>query len=336
MTLEEVAKRAGVSTATVSRVLNKTAVVREPTRRRVVEAVTELRYHPNLHARSLAGGDMRTLGMIVSNIQNPFFLEIFCSLEAAALQQGYEVMVEHTDYQPDRLVAAVRSMLGRRVAGLAAIVSEMAPPLMEELLSANIPVVFYDVGHPAHNITNIRVRYQKGIERTVEYLHSLGHRRMAFIGHHAGLDPLHERLCAFRETVDRYAGEVRHIDAVSTDSPAGGRQAAHDLLTSGFDPTAILCVNDYMALGVLRELREQGLRVPGDVSVTGFDNIGISEFTCPSLTTVDIPRRRIGEMTFEILARSLRGSPPPKREVLVDPELLVRESTGPVQASSGH
>jgi DNA-binding LacI/PurR family transcriptional regulator len=329
VTLEEVARRAGVSTATVSRVLNNAGVVKESTRRKVLEACRELRYHPNLHARSLAGGKSRTLGMIVSNIQNPFFLDIFCSLESVAFQHNYEVVVEHTDYRPTRLVAAVRSMLGRRVAGLAVIVSEMEPSLIEELSASNIPVVFYDVGHPARNITNIKVRYEKGMQRTVEYLYSLGHRRMAFVGHHAGLDPLHERLRAFLDTMGRYCGEVRYTTAVSSDSPAGGRQAAHQLLASGFEPTAILCVNDFMALGVIRELREQGLSIPGDVSVTGFDNIGISEFSCPALTTVNIPRRRIGEMAFEILVQEQSSAMNSEREILIDPELVVRESTGP-------
>lgn len=329
MTLDEVAKRAGVSTATVSRVMNKSGIVRAATRRRVLQAAKELRYHPNLHARSLAGAKSRTIGMIVSNIENPFFLEIFTSLESAAVQHGYEVVVEHTDYQSSRLVASVRSMLGRRVAGLAVIVSEIEPSLFEELAASNIPAVFYDVGHPGRNIVNIRVRYNKGMQRAVEYLYSLGHRRMAFVGHHAGLEPLHERLKAFLETMERYSGQVHYTTVVSSDSPAGGRQAAHQLLASGFDPTAILCVNDFMALGVLRELRDHGLKVPGDVSVTGFDNIGMSEYTCPAVTTVNIPRRKIGQLAFDALIQKQGNDLNGNREIVIDPELLVRESTGP-------
>ncbi len=323
MTLEQVAKRAGVSTATVSRVLNNTGPVREETRRRVLRVAEELRYQPNRYAQRLAGGKSRTLGMIVSNIENPFFLDIFCSLEEAASRAGLEVVVESTNYEASRLVAAVRSMLGRRPAGLAVIVSEMEPRLMEELTALDVPIVFYDVGRPAHNITNIKVRYEKGMQRTVEYLYALGHRRMAFVGHHAGLGPLQERRNTFLRTIKSFA-DVEHTTVSNADGPEGGRLAAHQLLASGFRPTAILCVNDFMALGVMRELRDQGFRIPAEVSVTGFDNIRLSEFVYPALTTVDIPRRRIGRMVFEVLVQAEGGS----GEILIEPELLVRESTG--------
>src|SRR5215468_11415042 len=124
MTLEQVAKRAKVSTATVSRVLNNLEVVKESTRKRVLQAVEELNYHPNLHARSLAGGKSRTIGMIVSNVSNPFFVDVFRALEAAARDRHYDVLIEHTDYRTEQLMGSVRSMLGQRVAGLAVIVSE--------------------------------------------------------------------------------------------------------------------------------------------------------------------------------------------------------------------
>lgn len=328
MTLDQVAKRARVSTATASRVLNNIDVVSEPTRKRVLQAANELRYHPNVYARALAGGKSRTLGMIVSNIGNPFFLDIFRSLEDLASKNEYEVVVENTDYSPSRLVDAVRSMIGRRLVGLAVVVSEMDPHLIEELAAQELPIVFYDVGRPAHNITNIRVRYERGVQRTVEYLYSLGHRRMAFVGHHAGLGPLQERRSTFLQTIENYPG-VQSVTVSSSDSPSGGRQAAHELLESDFAPTAILCVNDFMAIGVIRELRDKGLRVPDDVSVTGYDNIELAEFIVPSLTTANIPRRRIGEIAFDALTgNGHRGTA--EQEILIVPELVVRESTGPV------
>ena len=146
MNLDEVAKLAGVSAATVSRVLNNLDVVRDATRDRVMRAVSELNYHPNLHARSLAGGKSRTIGMIASNLENPFFFDIFRTLEADSHAHGYEVVAAHTGYSPEQLVRSVRLMIGRRVAGLAVIVSEMAPDLIHELELSRIPTVFYDVG----------------------------------------------------------------------------------------------------------------------------------------------------------------------------------------------
>src|SRR5579862_9170260 len=249
MNLNEVAKRAGVSSATVSRVLNKSQVVRKATRLRVIKAVSELNYHPNLHARSLAKGDSRTIGMIASNLQNPFFFDIFRALETDAQAHGYEVVAANTDYDPEHLVRAVRLMIGRRVAGLAVIVSEMNPDLISEIASSKLRVVFYDVGTARRTMSNIRVHYRRGIERVVEYLHSLGHRRLAFVGHHATLGPISEREKAFVETVSKYSPGTEWRTVASQDGLEGGQHAAHELLCSGFHPTAIICVNDVMAVG---------------------------------------------------------------------------------------
>jgi DNA-binding LacI/PurR family transcriptional regulator len=219
-------------------------------------------------------------------------------------------------------------MIGRRVAGLAAIVSEMAPELMDDLNDARIPVVFYDVGTPRGNVTNIRVNYRRGIEKVVDYLYSLGHRRLGFIGHHAILGPINERMKAVMDAVARIPSlEVRM--AADADTLEGGRQAARQLLSTGYEPTAIICVNDVTAVGVLRELRERGLRVPQDVSVTGFDNVKLSEFCYPALTTVHIPREQIGHIICESLMSKAGKSAVAEAEIVIDPEFVLRDSTGP-------
>jgi DNA-binding LacI/PurR family transcriptional regulator len=326
MNLDEVAKLAGVSAATVSRVLNNLDVVRDSTRTRVMRAVSELNYHPNLHARSLAGGKSRTIGMIASNLENPFFFDIFRTLEADSHARGYDVVAAHTGYSAEQLVRSVRLMIGRRVAGLAVIVSEMAPELMEELEVSGIPTVFYDVGLAKRLISNIRVEYRHGIERLVEHLHGLGHKRLAFVGHHAMLGPTSERERAFVETVLRVQPTPEWRTAADQDGPEGGRRAMASLLDSGFHPTAVICVNDYTAIGVLRALRERGLRIPEDVSVTGFDNIQLSEYVYPALTTVDIPREHIGHLVFQALVPESGERDVPGREIVVEPELILRDS----------
>ena len=327
MSLEQVARRAKVSTATVSRVLNDTGAVKGSTRVRVLKAVAELNYHPNLHARSLAGGKSRTLGVIVSNLENPFFLDIYKTVESDAHASGYEVVVANTDYRSEQLVSSVRLMIGRRVAGLAAVVSEMDPALIDELQDSRIPVVFYDVGAPRRNITNVRVNYRRGIEKVVDYLHSVGHRKLGFIGHHAMLGPINERMKTVLDAVSRYSSiEVRA--AADADTLEGGRLAARALLASGFAPTALICVNDVTAVGALRELRERSIRVPADMSVTGFDNVNLSEFCSPPLTTVHIPRERIGHIICDCLIPQ-RGKTILDQEIVIDPEFILRDSTGP-------
>ncbi|HKE29800.1 MAG TPA: LacI family DNA-binding transcriptional regulator [Bryobacteraceae bacterium] len=330
MNLEEVARRAKVSTATVSRVINNATVVKSATRSRVMKAIEELRYHPNLHARNLAGGKSRTFGIIVSNLENPFFFDIYKTIEADAHHQGFEVVMANTDYRAEQLVRSIRLMIGRRVAGLAAIVSEMAPELIDELTGSGIPVVFYDVGAPSRNITNIKVNYSRGIEKVIGYLHSLGHRRLGFVGHHAMLGPINERMKAVMDAVARNP-ELEVRTAADADTLEGGCQAARNLLASGFNPTAIICVNDITAVGALTAVRQAGLRVPEDVSVTGFDNVKLSEFCYPALTTVHIPRERIGHIICERLVSMDTNPDASGPEIVIDPEFVVRDSTGPAR-----
>ncbi|HEY3742003.1 MAG TPA: LacI family DNA-binding transcriptional regulator [Bryobacteraceae bacterium] len=334
MNLQQVAKRAGVSTATVSRVLNNQELVRGKTRDRVLQAIEELKYHPNVHARSLAEGKSRTVGVILSNFENPFFFDIYKTVETYARGRGYDIVVANTDYKPDRLASCVRSMLGRRLAGLALIVSETPDNVIEELQGyPAMPVVLYDAGKTGGNLLSIRVNYRRGIERVVEYLYGIGHRKFGFVGHHGALGPLSDRRDALMRAVASKEGKAAakgievHV-ATDSDSLEGGRFAARQLLVSGHQPTAIVCVNDLMAVGVLRELRDRNLRVPRDISVTGFDNIKLSEFCYPPLTTAHVPREQIGQ----IVCRGLiprEDEPPIEHDVLIDPELVLRDSTGP-------
>lgn len=331
MNLEDVAQRAGVSTATVSRVLNNIGVVKGSTRAKVLKAVEELKYYPNIHARALAGGASKALGLIVSNVENPFFLDIFRSLEDEAHSRGFEVLMANTDYDPDRLAKSVHLMLGRRVAGLALIVSEMDSTLLQELQERKVRTLILDVGQPRPYITSIKTNYSRGMQRIAEYLYSLGHRKMAFIGHHTSLGPLSDRKRTFSQVMEQLGGDVVYTTIADSDGFDGGRRAVRQLYHSGFNPTAILCVNDFMAVGVLRQLREMNIAVPQDVSVTGFDNIRLSEFLNPALTTVHIPREQIGRQIFESLTSATNHEESP-REVIIDPELVVRESTGSVRA----
>lgn len=329
--IADVAAHAGVSPATVSRVINGGAPVKSSTRARVLRAMQELRYYPNQFARSLAGRAGFTIGVIVSNLDNPFFLDIYRTIEADAHRSGCEVLLANTGYRPEQLAADVRLMLGRRVSGLAVIVSETAPEIRQELALAGVPTVFYDVGEQSKQTSVIRMDYRRGMRQIVEYLHSLGHRRMAYLSHPGRLQATEDRRLTFLETTERL-GIATQLLAATTDGFAGGRDAARELLrATDFAPTAIVCYNDVTAIGVLRELADRGLSVPGDISVTGFDNISLAEFVTPQLTTVDVPRERIGHLFFTQLNPSSGDVPPAGREIIVDPHLIVRQSTGPAR-----
>jgi LacI family transcriptional regulator len=328
MSLEEVARRAGVSTATVSRVLNNIGVVRKATAAKVLKAVDELKYSPNLHARALAGGG-RMIGLIVSNLENPFFLDVFHALDKGAHAQGYEVLIANTGYDPARLHSSIQLMMGRRPSGLAVVVSEIDGKVLDELSERKIRTVAYDATSSRPGVTNIRTNYKRVMQSIAEYLYSLGHRRMAYVGHHSALGPLNDRRRAFVEAMLSYGPAVAYTTVANDDSYAGGRSAVRELFDAGFRPTAIICVNDFMAIGVLRQLRDMGLRVPEDVSVSGFDNISLAEVASPALTTAHIPRDLIGDRILENLILVPAGDGLPAGEIIIEPELVIRESTGP-------
>ena len=327
MTLEQVARHARVSPATVSRVLNNRAHVRSAVRARVTQAIEELKYSRNLQAYGLAAGS-RSIGVIVSNFENPFFQDIYKAVDAGAGSAGFDVIMANTGYSPKRLTASVRLMIGQRVAGLAAIVSEMDPGLIAELNEYRIPTVFYNVGAPGSNIANIRVNYRRGMERLMAHLYSLGHRRLGFVGHHATLGPINERQRAVLDAAGRYS-DLGVETAADEDTLEGGRRGARMVLAANPAVTAVICANDLMAVGALRELRDRGLRVPGDVSVTGFDNIKLAQFSDPPLTSVHISREEIGRITCDCL---FGPTTLPEREFVIDPELALRESPGPVRS----
>ncbi|MEI9974738.1 MAG: substrate-binding domain-containing protein [Ignavibacteriota bacterium] len=155
----------------------------------------------------------------------------------------------------------------------------------------------------------------------IDYLYTMGHRKLGFVGHHAMLGPINERMKPLLEAVARYP-DLNVRSAADADTLDGGRLATRSLLASGEQPTAIVCVNDIMAVGALRELRERGLRVPQDVSVTGFDNVKLSEFCYPALTTVHIPRDRIGHLMCECLLSKSENTVVADREMVIDPEFV--------------
>jgi LacI family transcriptional regulator len=329
MNLEQVAHRAKVSTATVSRVLNNKNVVRGATRDRVMKAIADLNYHPNLHARSLAAGRSHTFGIIVSNLENPFFYDIVNKVEAEAHNHGYEVVVANTDYRPDQLLKSVRLMTGRRVAGLAVLVSEIQPETIEELRGARFPVVFYDAGPGYQNLTNVRLNYRKGMEKLANYLHMLGHnKRIVWLGHHVEFSPLSDRRDALIHAFQGLAPDAEIRTFTGRDTLEGGWQTTREMLASAFEPTAVVCANDFMAIGVLRALREEGIAVPQQMSVTGVDNIKFSQFCNPTLTTVHVPRDRIGHIVFEKLFSGTETPLDHGTEFVIDPDLVIRESTG--------
>jgi len=322
MSIREVAKRAKVSIATVSRTINNHCAVDPKTADRVRKAIEELGYCPDMQARSLVSGRSRILGMIVSDITNPFFPELVKGFEDVAVHQGYEILVSSTDYDSGRMALCVRRMLERKVEGVAIMTSEMDQHLIDKLVRRRVPTVFLDVGSARGVISNIQVDYAVGITQAVKHLLNLGHRRCGFISGPLGLKSARVRRTAFLECLTQ-AGILEDEELVQEGDHTivGGLEAMIRLLNLSNPPTAVLASNDLTAIGALRAVRCRGLSVPDNVSVVGFDDIHFAEFTEPPLTTVRLSRRELAEKAIHAILQQ-RGA-----EYTVTPALVVREST---------
>ncbi|HEX7177057.1 MAG TPA: LacI family DNA-binding transcriptional regulator [Pyrinomonadaceae bacterium] len=325
--IRDVARTAGVSTATVSHVVNNTRFVSEEVRARVLAAVEQCGYYPNAHARGLASGRSRILGLVISDISNPFFPELVKAIETAAFEQGYDVLLSNTNYDPDRTSHYVRRLIERKVAGVALMTSELDAALIDELARRDVCVVFLDLGEPGRHMSNLRVDYEAGIEEAVRHLVRLGHRRVTFVSGPAHLRSAERRLEAFRRSLARhlpgapvevYDGDFR-LD--------GGRRAVRRMHADGELPTAVLAANDMMALGAMAELRALGVEVPRDVSVVGFDNIEFAALSQPALTTVCLPRSELGRRAVEALLETIGHTEQRGVEIEIPTHLVVRGST---------
>ncbi len=327
LTIRDVAREANVSTATVSHVLNKTGQVSQKTRRHVLAIVHRLGYFPNAHARILAWRSSRTLGMIVSDIENPFFPEVINSFEARARQLGYEVILSDTNYDPSLTRRAAEKMIEHHVRGVAVMTSEANLRLIDEIARRRIAVTFLDLGPVQKYVSNLRISYFSAIQQVVEHLFQLGHRRMVFAGERPGLKSNDARREAFTECMKglgldpgpRLKGDLRF---------EGGKAAARAVMKLKPRPTAVVAVNDLTAVGLIKGFMQAGLRVPQDISVTGFDNTHLTEYITPSLTTVDIHPGLLGRMAADALHDLSTADEPQGREYLVPAELVVRASTG--------
>jgi LacI family transcriptional regulator len=332
MGIREVAKRAKVSIATVSRAMNNPGTVDPGTAERVRRAVHELNYFPDSHARSLVSGRSRILGLIVSDITNPFFPELVKGFEDVALRQGYEIMVGSTNYDSVRMALCVRRMLERKVEGVAVMTSEIDQPLIEQLVKRSIPSVFLDVGSVRALISNIQVDYASGIREAVNHLLQLGHGRIGFISGPLTLKSARIRRQAFLECLkDTGVFEERELVTEGDHTIDGGLEAMTRLLECPRAPTAVLASNDLTAIGAMRAVRRKGLTVPGDVSIIGFDDIHFAKFTEPPLTTVALSRWELAENAFRALMKHIEPEEsrkaPRGAEYTVTPTLIVRQST---------
>jgi len=331
MDIREVAKRARVSTATVSRAINRVPTVNPQLAKRVWNVVEELGYYPNTQARALVSGRSRIFGIIISEITNPFFPEIVHVFERIAVEHEFEIMVTSTENDPKQMQTAVRRMIERRVEGVAIMTFGMEEALLEDLKLRKVPLVFVDVGPQRPRVSNILIDYLHGIRQAVQHLAALRHRKIAFISGPLHLKSAEARRQAFLRSMEEIGLEVDPLVVVEgTHTIEGGIAAFGKLLSGPIQPTAVLCSNDMTAMGVMRKAYEQGIRIPLDLSVIGFDDIRLAQFVLPALTTVQMSQADLARLAFNaLLAELQRETPSPTgTEYVLKTHLVLRESTG--------
>ena len=330
VSIRDVARRAGVSIATVSRSVNRIPTVDPVLAERVWHAIEEVGYLPNTQARALVSGRSRMLGLIVSEITNPFFPELVQEFENLAVAQGYEVLIGSTNYSPERTESLIRRMLQRNVDGVAVMTFGIEEELVQKLVEREFPLVFVDAGPRLPNIRILKVNYGAGIRQAVQHLAALGHRAIAFISGPLRLRSAVSRRDAFLRSMAELGLTVPAEHMVEgTHTMEGGMEAMDRLIALPELPTAVLCSNDMTAIGVLHALYRTTHSVPQDISVVGFDDIHLVQFMLPPLTTVQMSCKDLAAAAVEALRAGVERDHPQaaKTEWQIPTRLVVRQSS---------
>jgi len=328
-TSQDVAQRASVSIATVSRVLNNAPHVRPEIRRKVLRAVKALNYQPNRTAQRLRARQSKVLGLIISDIQNPFFTSVVRGIEDVAYQNGYSLVLCNSDEDPEKEKLYVDVMRAEAVAGVIIASASEAQPHIDTLLDAHIPVVALDRRIKDRRVDSVLVSNVQGAYEAVTHLIEQGHRYIGFIGLPLNRTTGRERFEGYQRALRQHRlpvvrAQIRIADA----KQQGGYAAAQDLLEHQPRLTALFVANNLTTLGALQAIHERGLRIPDDISIVGFDDMPWATLLHPPLTAIAQPTYELGRQAAELLLVRLKDPHKPVAHVQLPTTLIVRGSTG--------
>jgi DNA-binding LacI/PurR family transcriptional regulator len=325
--MRTVAARAGVSKATVSRVISGSPLVRPETAALVQRIIDEMHFVPNASATTLKYGRSDMFGIIIANVTNPFFLEFIRDFEALLVSKQHGILLADAEF-PDRIESSVRRMLTSQVDGVVVMPSDEEFGPYHRLALRNIPVVTIDRRRVEPFVSDISFRFDQGMLEAVSHLHDLGHRRIGLIGGTENLSTSTLRLDAFLAAIRKHK-IPHHPEWVVCGNYRvdGGDEKMRELMALRERPSAVIAVNDVMALGALRAAHALGLSVPRDVSIIGFDDIVLADIVSPALTTVHLPRNIVAQSCMEAFAHMAKKPESDGLQVMVDIKLVVRQST---------
>lgn len=335
VSIKDIARIARVSHPTVSRALQNSPLVNRATAAKIRKIAEAAGYRPSAVARGLVTRRTKTVGLVVTTVADPFAGEVACGIERKANDHGYAVFLANSNADAESERKMVQAMAERRVDGIIVTSSRVGSDYLPMLAQLNVPMVLVNDQYPGEFVHSVMIANEEGSCAATQHLIELGHRRIAYVGDRSGYQTETERLEGYKKALSEGGIEFDSGLAVHGDGrPAGAADAMEALLELAEPPTAVCCYNDMTALGAMRAIRERGLRVPEDVSVTGFDDLFFAEYLEPALTTVRQPMRRMGEMAMENLMKLMSGKDA-VAQVKVGAELVVRKSTGRAGTNTG-
>lgn len=331
-TIKEVAREAGVSVATVSRVLNEKGPVRDETRQRILEVAGRLGYSPNAAARSLSTRKTGTIGVLLPDLYGEFFSEVIRGLDLAARRSGYHILVSSSHSDRSEVEAVLRTLRGR-VDGLIVMSPEAGAVTLQANLPASLPIVLLNARAEGSSFDSINLDNYGGAAAMVRHLAGLGRRRIAHVKGAPGNNDALERLMGYRDAMRSLFGATEALELEGDFSEESGDRAGREILRMNPRPDAVFAANDAMAIGLLHAFQKAGVKVPEEVAVAGFDDIPIARFLTPALTTVGVAIADLGACAIERLLEVMkRGDAREGQHEVLPTTLVVRGSCGGVSS----
>ena len=333
-TIKDVARMAGVSTTTVSHVINKTRFVAEATQKKVLAAVEELNYAPSAVARSLKCNTTRTIGMLVTKSTNPFFAEVVHGVEEYCYGEGYTLILCNTEGNLEKQRDYLRMLAEKRVDGLLVMCSDLDEKLLGLLeRQKDTPMVIMDWGPESPHTDKIQDNAELGGYVATKYFIEHGHKKIGCLTGHSEKSTCRERLNGFKKAMNEANLPVNEEWILEGDFECESAvEAANKFIAMEDRPTAIFCFNDIMAMALISTFEQAGLHVPDDISIIGYDNIDLAPYFSPPLTTIHQPKRRLGKTAIEILMARVKDKDHEHRVFEMAPELVVRKSVKDLNA----
>jgi LacI family transcriptional regulator len=340
MKIQEIARLANVSIATVSRTVNRVPTVDPALARRVWRVIEKEGYYPNTHARALGSGRSRVFGLMIPEASNAFFPEVIQTFTRLGVQNNYEILLSSIFRDRRLLETAARQMIERRVDGVAILTFGEEDSVIDIFRRRKVPVFVINADCAGRLLKSVRIDYEPGIRQTVQHLAALGHKRIAYVGGPARLKAASMRKNAFHACMQEIALTVSPEIVMEGDhTMEAGADAALALASRGERPTAVVCSNDLTAIGLMHKASELCLDIPGDLSVVGFEDIPFAQYMIPQLTTVQISREEIATVAFEALFAAADPAINGDAQIVssIATNLVVRGSTsmGPGRARDG-